>query len=451
MTAHMNMDFIAGTSNTKSGSANLQTTGQSNRSENSFRHHLADETNSQSRMKNPDVKHSQTSKSQNSESAEIASPNNSINEKNSRTESYKQKNSDNSVSSDKEINTAHSWNDEESEAIGKNEVVSLDPMLSEINTINSNSIEIEQTSQFDQSLENIPYQGNSAINLSVNIDTETYLQSSQELVDNIVKGSPLTAGKNLPINGNNLPYHLENAQITKASSEIETDFGFLSDSLGKANEKQAFFEQAINNNLLKNGNNELLIKGDSKSDVAGDMKTLASINSHFQATQNQETSSELAGKLNSTEKTETLPQFSLRTPISDSRWNNQLADRVRWMNNSKISAAEIQLHPEELGKIEIKIQTIDDQTTVSFISKNQATREMLELSMPRLKELLNNNGLELEHSDISENSFSENNDNSASSHASNTEIEMNELNADETDSFIRRAFSHSDGVVDRYV
>ena len=91
----------------------------------------------------------------------------------------------------------------------------------------------------------------------------------------------------------------------------------------------------------------------------------------------------------------------------------QLGSRIRWMNNINLSSAELKLSPAELGTLEIRITAEDDQARVNFITSTSAAKELIEASMPRLRELLGQSGLLLEqgdvtHRDMSHNSSKEN-------------------------------------------
>ncbi len=99
---------------------------------------------------------------------------------------------------------------------------------------------------------------------------------------------------------------------------------------------------------------------------------------------------------------ESMPGFSLTAAAGSKEFDQQLSSRIRWMGNLKMSAAELKLHPAELGSIEVRISTEDDQTRVSFITSNNAAREVIENSMPRLRELLGDSGLQLEQGDVSQ-------------------------------------------------
>ncbi|MBL4580983.1 MAG: flagellar hook-length control protein FliK [Gammaproteobacteria bacterium] len=82
--------------------------------------------------------------------------------------------------------------------------------------------------------------------------------------------------------------------------------------------------------------------------------------------------------------------------------SDALGQKIHWMHNAKISIAELHLHPAELGSIEIKIVTEDQQARVSFITSSAATRDVIEESLPKLRELLADSGITLDQSDISQ-------------------------------------------------
>lgn len=105
---------------------------------------------------------------------------------------------------------------------------------------------------------------------------------------------------------------------------------------------------------------------------------------------------------------ESRPVFSIATPqAGNPAWQADMADRVRWLSKANLSEAEIQLHPEELGKVEIKITTTDDQTTVHFFTRNAQARDLIESTLPRLREMLGNSGLQLQHGDVSHHAMAE--------------------------------------------
>jgi len=97
---------------------------------------------------------------------------------------------------------------------------------------------------------------------------------------------------------------------------------------------------------------------------------------------------------------EASTQFTINAEAGSSEWGNQLSSRIRWMGNLNLSSAELRLHPAELGTVEIQITTEDDQTRVSFVTSNAAAKEIIENSLPRLRDLLSEGGLQLQQGDV---------------------------------------------------
>ncbi len=99
--------------------------------------------------------------------------------------------------------------------------------------------------------------------------------------------------------------------------------------------------------------------------------------------------------------------FQINSQPGSPEWNSQVADSIRWMSKSDISVAELKLNPAELGSIEVRIFTEDQQTRVSIVTSQAATREIIESTLSRLREMLQSSGLQLEHSDVSHKSDSQ--------------------------------------------
>lgn len=74
---------------------------------------------------------------------------------------------------------------------------------------------------------------------------------------------------------------------------------------------------------------------------------------------------------------------------------HELSARVMLMVGQKWQEAELQLEPQNMGKVQIKL-TIDQeqQASVQFMVQHAQTKEALEQSMPRLRELLTQHGLQ---------------------------------------------------------
>lgn len=85
-----------------------------------------------------------------------------------------------------------------------------------------------------------------------------------------------------------------------------------------------------------------------------------------------------------------------------------LQEKVSMMLNLNNKQAEIRLDPPELGSMQIRIRSDAEQAQVNFVVQNQQAKEVLEQSMPKLKEMLAEQGIELSESNIQqENSSAE--------------------------------------------
>ena len=83
-----------------------------------------------------------------------------------------------------------------------------------------------------------------------------------------------------------------------------------------------------------------------------------------------------------------------------------LQEKVNAMLNINNKEAEIRLDPPELGSMQIRIRSEAEQAQVNFVVQNQQAKEALEQSMPKLKEMLAEQGIELGESNIQQDSGS---------------------------------------------
>lgn len=78
----------------------------------------------------------------------------------------------------------------------------------------------------------------------------------------------------------------------------------------------------------------------------------------------------------------------------------QLAEKVRWMVNSRNQSAEIRLDPPDLGGVNIRVNMNGDSAQVSFNVQSNAAKEALDQALPRLREMLQEQGIELGQSNV---------------------------------------------------
>ena len=87
-------------------------------------------------------------------------------------------------------------------------------------------------------------------------------------------------------------------------------------------------------------------------------------------------------------------------PKIDRAFSEGMAVRLQWMAQQQVGRAEIQLHPEDLGSIDVQIEFDGKSVRADFQSPHGEVRQLLESSLPRLRELLESQGLQLQHADV---------------------------------------------------
>lgn len=99
-----------------------------------------------------------------------------------------------------------------------------------------------------------------------------------------------------------------------------------------------------------------------------------------------------AAEVSARREPQSLPHLKLATPEAPA----QLHQKVNLMLADKLQQAEIQLDPLGLGKMKIQIQLdASSQASVHFVVQHGQTREMLEQAMPRLRDMLAGQGIQL--------------------------------------------------------
>ena len=114
--------------------------------------------------------------------------------------------------------------------------------------------------------------------------------------------------------------------------------------------------------------------------------------------------------VSATSRVAELPPMDV--PVSDPEWGNELAGRVNLLIKNGSQEASLQLNPPELGRLDIRIVTDGDQARVQFAVQNAEARELIEQNMPRLRDMLEQGGLQLARGDVADQSQGRERDNS---------------------------------------
>jgi flagellar hook-length control protein FliK len=95
---------------------------------------------------------------------------------------------------------------------------------------------------------------------------------------------------------------------------------------------------------------------------------------------------------------------SVEVPVHDPRWPQSIAAEVRWCADNGVQSATLKLTPENLGPLEMRVDIKDNQVNVTMTASHAETRQALEQSLPRLRELLSSSGLQLGQANVQQES-----------------------------------------------
>jgi flagellar hook-length control protein FliK len=119
-------------------------------------------------------------------------------------------------------------------------------------------------------------------------------------------------------------------------------------------------------------------------------------------------------------------------------WKQEFNERIIWMHKKSIPSAQLRLNPQSLGPISIQINIDkDQQANIVFNAQNAGVREAIEASIPKLREMLNMQQINLAEVNVSQqqqqgqgsarqamqDAMAENNRNNTGNSMDSTEIE----------------------------
>jgi flagellar hook-length control protein FliK len=101
------------------------------------------------------------------------------------------------------------------------------------------------------------------------------------------------------------------------------------------------------------------------------------------------------------------PTFKVGAGVESGEFGQGVANQVATMVGSNISSAKLSVNPPALGPIEVRIDVQGDHAQVLMTSHSAVTRDALQASTPKLREMLTSQGFGQVSVDISQRSFQE--------------------------------------------
>lgn len=95
-----------------------------------------------------------------------------------------------------------------------------------------------------------------------------------------------------------------------------------------------------------------------------------------------------------TPKTANVVPVNQPIAMHQSGWTEEIVNRVMYLSSANLKAADIQLQPAELGRLDIRVNMVpDQQTQVTFMSAHPSVREALDGQMHRLRDMFTQQGM----------------------------------------------------------
>jgi flagellar hook-length control protein FliK len=90
-----------------------------------------------------------------------------------------------------------------------------------------------------------------------------------------------------------------------------------------------------------------------------------------------------------------MPDVAIDAPPGSPQFGPQLGERLLWLVRDGIHEARLQLNPRELGPVEVRLSVGDGAAQVSFSAQHAGTAAAVQQSLPQLRDLLAQQGLQL--------------------------------------------------------
>ena len=289
-------------------------------------------------------------------------------------------------------------------------VVVAEPVLSEAATESSD----ETVPAAAAGLQNLPPQGNA---LPPAVDTDETVASAEPAPAVVVPGQPvkteLAAEQRAATEAQAVVRSRPSNSPPNAGQQQPVALSQLVEQATRADADPASNKLALGDNAF--AGKAVAAESASTNTLSGKGIQLASVAS-FASSMQQVHQATSASAMHMNMHTPSIPMpdgvslnslnsamTTLNTPLQNPAWGQGVADRVAWMVQGNLQTAQIKLNPANLGPMEIKLSVQDDnKTQITFVSHHAPVRDALDAAMPRLREMLESQGIDLADVNVSD-------------------------------------------------
>lgn len=101
----------------------------------------------------------------------------------------------------------------------------------------------------------------------------------------------------------------------------------------------------------------------------------------------------------------TPPELPVSAPVSSPKWSQEVGEHMVWMSKNDTQQAQLTLNPPHLGPVQVSLSLNNEHLTAQFVAASPEVRQALEESLPRLKEMLADSGIQLGQTSVGSESF----------------------------------------------
>lgn len=94
------------------------------------------------------------------------------------------------------------------------------------------------------------------------------------------------------------------------------------------------------------------------------------------------------------------PAMQLTAQLGSDLWQQQVSQNMIYFSRQGLQQAQLRLHPEELGSLNIHLKIEDNQAVMHFVSPHSHVRAAMESMMPVLRNALQESGIHLAQSSV---------------------------------------------------
>ena len=91
----------------------------------------------------------------------------------------------------------------------------------------------------------------------------------------------------------------------------------------------------------------------------------------------------------------------LAPSVGTTAWGQALGEKIVWMASTTQQTATLTLNPPNLGPLQVVLNVSNEQATASFFAAQPEVRQALEAAFPRLREMMNEAGIQLGQATVS--------------------------------------------------